>query len=111
MAIPIPTRWLTQDAARAQRTMAQLALAAAATLLAAAALVPAPLILPVLSAVLVLMAGIVAALAWSVPPARNRPRLDHWDISGALAFLGFCAALLSEPEQVLPLLEAARRGE
>ena len=83
----------------------------AAVLLTAAALwflsgaLPAPLILPVVSTLLLLGALVLALVAWRRPGAD--PRLPtYWDVSGALTMAGIGAALLSEPDAVLPLLDA-----
>ena len=82
-----------------------------AVLLTAAALwflsgaMPAPLILPVVSTLLLLGALVLALIAWRRPGAD--PRLpNYWDVSGALTMAGIGAALLSEPDAVLPLMEA-----
>lgn len=71
---------------------------------------PAPLILPVASLALLAFAGLVAALACRLP----KPRADtvsYWDVSGALTLAGICAALFSEPDQVIPLIEHATRPQ
>jgi hypothetical protein len=75
----------------------------------AAQQVPGALLLPILSAALILSACVTALVAWASPQPRP-DRLTYWDVTGALTLLGICAALLSEPEQVVPLLEA-RRGQ
>lgn len=67
---------------------------------------PMPLVLPVLSMIL-LAAAIAAALLGWLRPAVDSRLPGYWDVSGALTFAGISAALLSEPEAVLPLLEAA----
>lgn len=72
------------------------------------ATLPRPLVLPVLSVLLILIACAVALIAWRFP-VRSRPNVvTYWDIAGVLTFAGICAALLAEPEQVLPLLEGRR---
>jgi hypothetical protein len=63
-----------------------------------------PLILPLLSSLLVLAALIVALIAWRRPAPEAR-LATYWDVSAALTMAGVSAALLSEPEAVLPLLE------
>ena len=82
-----------------------------AVLLTAAALwflsgaMPEPLILPVVSTLLLLGALALALVAWRRPNAD--PLLpNYWDASGALTLAGIGAALLSEPEAVLPLMDA-----
>jgi hypothetical protein len=63
-----------------------------------------PLILPILSSLLVLAAMLVALIAWR-RPAPDARLATYWDVSAALTMAGVSAALLSEPEAVLPLLE------
>ncbi|NWG26803.1 MAG: hypothetical protein HXY30_20685 [Pseudorhodoplanes sp.] len=68
---------------------------------------PAPLLLPAASLAMLAAASAVAAVAL-LRPAPG-PGLTYWDVSGALTLAGICAALLSEPEQVIPLIENASR--
>jgi len=82
------------------------ALTTAGALGALASRLPLPLVLPMLSLIL-LAAAVAAALLARLDPARDAQRPGYWDLSGALTFAGISAALLSEPEAVLPLLEAA----
>jgi hypothetical protein len=72
--------------------------------LLAAMLLPRPLVLVALS--LSLLAGAVLALllSWRNPPG-SAWALACRDLAGLLTFLGYCAALLSDPGEVLPLLE------
>src|SRR5262245_7550892 len=81
---------------------------AAAGSAAAIAMLPRPLVLPVLSVLLIMIAASVALVAWRFPLRARRGAVNYWDIAGVLTFAGICAALLSEPEQVLPLLESRR---
>jgi hypothetical protein len=69
---------------------------------------PLPLILPALSVLIVFAAAGLALVAWMRPHRPASVRVTYWDIVGALTFIGICAALLSDPEQVVPLLEARR---
>ena len=64
-------------------------------------LVPVGLVLPIYS-ILALSAAGMAALAASV--SRRMSGSSHsglWETAGALAFVGFAAGMLSEPENVL----------
>ena len=79
--------------------------AAAAGLALSAWTLPAPLILPVLSVLLVLAACGMGLVAWRWTGGDER-HLTYWDVTGALTFAGICLALASDPEQVLPLLQA-----
>ena len=67
---------------------------------------PAPLVLPAFSAAAVLAALAVALSTARAPASPQAPRLTYRDLSGGLALIGIAAALLSDPEQVLPLVEA-----
>lgn len=82
-------------------------LCAAATLTGLSLLsLPATVALPAFSVIAVLTAAFVALLAWLTPRRIVLGRLNAWDIVGALTLIGISAALLSDPEQVIPLLEA-----
>ncbi|HEX8167109.1 MAG TPA: hypothetical protein VF601_15165 [Beijerinckiaceae bacterium] len=82
------------------------ALVAAAGAAALAWTVPRGLVLPGLSLLLVALAFGLAAVARTGPDGRApAARL----VAAALAFIGFGAAFLTDPEVVLPLLEAPRR--
>jgi hypothetical protein len=75
-----------------------------AVALLAAMLLPRPLVLVALS--LSLLAGAVLALllSWRNPPG-SAWALVCRDLAGLFTFLGYCAALLSDPGEVLPFLE------
>jgi len=80
-------------------------IAAAGTLVLSVS-APANLVLPALS---VLLLGLAFVLAVVVRGRSGRHGQAGWYVSAALTFIGFGAALLTDPEQVLPLLEGARR--
>ena len=82
--------------------------AAAAAFIAASFLLPAPLVFPLTGAALVFSAASFALIAWASPAEVGASRLVFWDISGALAVIGLCAALFGEPEQVVALLDRDR---
>ena len=88
-----------------QLAFAACTFAAAAGLTVSTWTLPAPLILPVLSVFLILAACGMGLVAWLCASGDERG-LTYWDVSGALTFVGICLALASEPEQVLPLLQA-----
>jgi hypothetical protein len=60
-----------------------------------------PLLLPLISLVLLTCAAVVAFAAWWTSSERYSARINLWDLSGAYAFTGFAAAMLSEPQQVM----------
>lgn len=68
---------------------------------------PPPLILPAISTLLLIVAGGIALIAWR-RPCPHQSLLSYWDLAGAVTFIGIAAALMSEPDQALPLLEASR---
>ena len=80
---------------------------AGAVLIAALFLLPSGLVFPVTAFGLVLGGGTFALIAWASPREVTN-RLVFWDIAGAVTVLGFCAALLGEPEQAIALLERDR---
>lgn len=82
-------------------------LAAATALAFANTMIPAPLLLPLFSIVAVIAAFSIAFFAWIRAAARRTEHVNAWDISGALLFVGFAAALLSNPESALAFFEQA----
>jgi hypothetical protein len=67
---------------------------------------PLPIVLPVFSVFAICVAIIAASLAWWTSQHLTTSGLNYWDVSGVMTIVGVFAALLSDPEQVLPLLEA-----
>jgi hypothetical protein len=70
----------------------------------AAMLLPRALVLPALSLSLLAGAMLALVLSWRNPPG-SAWALACRDLAGLFTFLGYCAALLSDPAEVLPLLE------
>lgn len=67
---------------------------------------PQPLVLPAISILLLAASALIALVAWR-RPRPHQSQLGYWDLAGALTLIGIAAALLSEPDQVVPLLETA----
>lgn len=63
------------------------------------------LVLPALSAVMVMVGFVLAGGLYLSGSRMGRNRSGAWDVAGALVFLGFAAALLTDVEQALTLLE------
>ena len=82
--------------------MAAAVIAIGSTLLLLSSHLPLPLVLPVVGLLLLIGATGTAWAASRRPHPIGGP--SYWDVSGALAFAGIAATLLSEPEAVLPLL-------
>lgn len=66
---------------------------------------PHPIVLPLLSVAAVCGAIVVAIIAWLSGHRETATDLSYWDVVGAMTMIGVCAALLSDPEQAIPLLE------
>jgi hypothetical protein len=60
-----------------------------------------PLVLPSVSVVALASAAIIALAAWCMSADRNSAGISLWDVSGAYAFIGFAAGMLSDPQQVV----------
>jgi len=90
-----------------QMKLAAMAATAALPLWLLAALLPRPLVLPVLCLIAVAGAAVVSFFAWRRGTIRDSQHITAWDIAGALAFIAFAAAMLSNPEQVIYLADNA----
>jgi hypothetical protein len=66
-------------------------------------LVQPPLVLPSMSALALVSAAVVALVAWCLSSKRQSRGITLWDVSGAYAFIGFAAGMLSDPQQVVEL--------
>ena len=98
------------EAVKPHAALAALTLAAAAPVVAVAALTPSPLVLPVYSIVFLSLSGLVALFAWQSGARRDPNTITSWDLAGAFAFVGFAAAILSKPENVLYAFAGAVAG-
>lgn len=99
-----PQRRDLHTGAGSSTTLALLSATVAMPLVLLAAFVPAVLVLPLFGMTAVVYAAIVAAIAWWHNDARDADGVTWWDVSGAFAFIGFAAVLLSKPQEVLLLL-------
>jgi hypothetical protein len=88
-------------------TAAAITLAGASTACTLVWTLPAPLVLPAIGVLATLAAAGMALIAWLAAQQRASA-LTYWDIVGALTVVGVFAALLSDPELALPLLENQR---
>jgi hypothetical protein len=66
-------------------------------------LVPPPLVLPALSFVSFVAAGIVALFAYCCGADRHADGITLWDVAGVFALIWVAAGMLSEPERVVQL--------
>ena len=85
-------------------TAAAILMAAAAfPVLMIASLVPPSLLMPVLSLVSFLAAGVVALFAYYAGTDHRAPGITPWDVAGVFALIWIGAGMLSEPEHVIQL--------
>jgi hypothetical protein len=92
-----------RDALKPQTVLAGLTAAAAAPILLLALMLPPALVLPALSLAALALAGHVAIAAWCA--RRDGDRVTLWDIAGAIAFIGFAAGMISDPDHVVQLFD------
>ncbi len=90
---------------RAPAMLFDLALCATITVwLVAALTLHGDAVLPLVTGILFLLAGLTALWAW-MRHRRNDPRhLTFWDVAGALTLIGICTAALVEPDQLVRLV-------
>jgi len=63
---------------------------------------PLPL-LPIVSLLAIAGSAAAATMAWWTRASRTGPAVTAWDVSGAFAFIGIAAGIMSGPDQVLML--------
>jgi len=100
----------TASTVRTHLVMAAMVASAAIPLLLLAAVLPRGLVLPTLSVVLLTAAAILALIAWRTGAMRRSEKITLWDLCGACAFIGFAAAILSKPENILTAFAPAIGG-
>ena len=79
-----------------------------AALAAAAATLPRDAIMPAVSLLFFMFAGITALAAWHLGQTPRHRALSYWDVAGALTLFGICAGTLTEPDRLVRLIETAR---
>jgi hypothetical protein len=92
---------------RPRIALAVLPILAAVPIALSLALVPRTAALPFVSLSAFALAALVALVAWTCNMRRHGDRVTLWDVSGALAFIGCAAAMLSGPDNVLQLFGIA----
>ncbi len=65
--------------------------------------VPLPLVMPALSIVSFLAAGVVALFAYYCGADRHAPGITPWDVAGVFALIWAGTGTLSQPEHVVQL--------
>ena len=74
--------------------------------LAAASFAPHPIVLPIVSVLLMLLAGCAAFYAWARSEGHPAEEFTRWDQAGILAFAGFVAALTGDSAEVMQFMES-----
>jgi hypothetical protein len=92
-------------------TTATLIAAAAIPVLVIALFVRPSLVLPALSIVAIVSAGVVASFNWCFGAEHRGDRITTWDVPGACAFIGCAAGTLSKPEHVAQFLGLATTAQ
>jgi Na+/melibiose symporter-like transporter len=101
------SRWRIPEPPQSLFTLTAMAASAALPLYALTTLVPRELVLPALCLIAVAGAAIASLVAWRRGSVRNPQRVTAWDVAGALAFVACAAAILSDPQQIVALGNAA----
>jgi hypothetical protein len=83
------------------RVSAFLLLAVTVPLTGVLLLARTPLLVPSISLIALVISAIVALAAWCLASDRRGAGITLWDVSGAYAFVGLAAGMLSDPQQVL----------
>ena len=107
MPIQLPTPHIRYEWTGPKLLAATVAVAGVAAMSVLVWTLPSPLVLPAVGVLAITAALLVAAVAW-LTAQRMTATVGYWDIVGALTFVGIAAALLSDPELALPLLEQQR---
>ena len=75
---------------------------------AATVAIPRDAVLPAIGVLFFVLAALAALGAWGLGQTHNHRTLSYWDVAGALTLLGICAGILTEPDQLVRLIEAQR---
>jgi hypothetical protein len=119
MTIPNPVKRLAPKRAALQGDRRRLGpeLAFAAVILIAFALpalyaLPREFVMPAISILLFISAGLVALVASTrgrlFEQGHATSQVTYWDVAGALTLIGICAAATVDPDQVVRLVESGR---
>ena len=79
----------------------------AATVLAAfaaMALLPGNWVMPAISTLFLVLAALIALVAWLLGPSFEHGTVSYWDVAGALTLFGIFAGALIDPDQLLRLV-------
>jgi uncharacterized membrane protein len=62
-------------------------------------------VMPLVSTLFFILAGLIALLAWTYHRASSQNQVTYWDVAGALVLIGICVSATIEPDQLVRLLE------
>jgi hypothetical protein len=94
---------------RPQVTGAAALLIAAGAMTVCAAMLHPDFVLPVLTTLFFILAAMVALIATNEDPTAEETGLTHYDVAGFLTFIGICASSQIDPDQLVRLIEGAKR--
>src|SRR5438128_1829084 len=97
------SQWRVPEPLQDHATLAAMVATAALPLMVLTSLLPRPLVLPVICVIAIASAAAVSLYAWRRGTRNDSQRVTAWDVGGALAFVGFAAGILSNPEHVAHL--------
>jgi hypothetical protein len=113
MPITNPARRLGQRSRLQARgpavTFAASVLTVFAAIAACTAMLAAEFVLPAVSTLLFVMAALVALAAWRWEGQGTSDQISYWDVAGALTLFGICVASQIDPDQMVRIVEGARR--
>jgi hypothetical protein len=71
--------------------------------------VPHDLVLPATCTLFLVLAALVAICAWRTRCVAAAERVTYWDVAGALTLIGFWAAAMIDPDQMVRIVEGVHR--
>ena len=92
-------------------TFAATVLATFVALALATVTLPREAVMPAASILFFLFAGLTAFLAWYSGQTTRHRALSYWDVAGALTLFGIFAGTLTEPDQLVRLIETQRPAD
>jgi hypothetical protein len=81
-----------------------------AALLAATVTLPRDAVWPAVSTLFFVLAALAALLAWRLGQPSGPSTVSYWDVAGALTLFGICAGAMLDADQMVRLVEGARRN-
>jgi hypothetical protein len=85
-----------------------MAVVAIAVFIGAELIAPDPLELPLISLLTLVIAAVIATIAWATGAPRQGRQVTAWDLAGAFTLIGCAAAMLTQNEQALEYFLCAK---